>query len=437
MGNARRRASKAFVANRVGDLGHAAGHVPDLLGTSTRCIFNDVFTQAAAIATVNTPVVIMRSRCLLLSVPPANRRRFPLYVWLPDAMAGPTPVSALIHAATMVTAGVYLITRSHALYALAPVSANAVALVGAVTALFAATIAVAQFDIKKVLAYSTISQLGFMVAAVGLGAYTAGMFHLVTHAFFKALLFLSAGSVIQGMEAGHSCACALTRQACERDDRTQARHAEAASTRGDMRNMGGLWTRMPVTKWVYLIGALALAGICPSRASGRRMRSCWRPIRTNPVVYWLLSHGRFADRLLYRPPDPDGLLRRAAQRSRRSRRRKSAGHDRAAHHPGRAGGPGRPAQLPGHQFADRLVGLYHPASCPRSRSGALAGHLVGRLQPPRGAFGPAAGADCDLHLLAASTGAPLTAGQRPAQAAAGFLFTGWNASGTWMSSIRP
>ena len=128
--------------------------------------------------------------------------QIPLYVWLPDAMAGPTPVSALIHAATMVTAGVYLVARSAPLYALVPQAQNIVAWVGAITALFAATIAVGQFDIKKVLAYSTISQLGFMVAAVGMGAFAAGMFHLVTHAFFKALLFLSAGSVILGVERG-------------------------------------------------------------------------------------------------------------------------------------------------------------------------------------------------------------------------------------------
>ncbi len=129
--------------------------------------------------------------------------QIPLYVWLPDAMAGPTPVSALIHAATMVTAGVYLVARSAPLYTLVPQAQYIVAMTGAVTALFAATIAVGQYDIKKVLAYSTICQLGFMVAAVGMGAYVAGMFHLVTHAFFKALLFLSAGSVILGLERGH------------------------------------------------------------------------------------------------------------------------------------------------------------------------------------------------------------------------------------------
>ena len=182
--------------------------------------------------------------------------QIPLYVWLPDAMAGPTPVSALIHAATMVTAGVYLVARSNPLYSAAPTAQAWVAWVGAVTALFAATIAVGQFDIKKVLAYSTISQLGFMVAAVGMGAYTAGMFHLITHAFFKALLFLSAGSVILGMERGQEAAYG------------HKAHGHASPGHGDfdpqdMRNMGGLRSKMPVTFWVYLIGALALAGIAP------------------------------------------------------------------------------------------------------------------------------------------------------------------------------
>src|SRR4029077_15095050 len=153
--------------------------------------------------------------------------------------------------------GIYMITRSHALFALAPLSQNAVALVGAVTALFAATIAVGQFDIKKVLAYSTISQLGFMIAAVGLGAYVAGMFHLITHAFFKALLFLSAGAVIQGMERGqHAVAHGA-------EGHASPSHPPSATSQPpdpqDMRHMGGLWSKLPITKWVYLIGALALA----------------------------------------------------------------------------------------------------------------------------------------------------------------------------------
>ena len=172
-------------------------------------------------------------------------------------MAGPTPLSALIHAATMVTAGVYLIARSAELYVLAPQAQTLVAIVGGATALFAATIAVGQFDIKKVLAYSTISQLGFMVAAVGMGAFVAGMFHLVTHAFFKALLFLSAGSVIQGLERGH--------HHVEHDPRLKKQlksHGHDFDPQ-DMRNMGGVSQRMKVTFWVYLIGAVALAGVPP------------------------------------------------------------------------------------------------------------------------------------------------------------------------------
>src|SRR6187397_819850 len=188
-------------------------------------------------------------------------------------MAGPTPVSALIHAATMVTAGVYLITRSAPLYMLVPQAQYIVALTGAVTALFAATIAVGQYDIKKVLAYSTISQLGFMVAAVGIGAFGAGMFHLVTHAFFKALLFLSAGSVILGIERGHHHAWHAHHEEASETDKHHEPHAghdshtstghEEVFDPNDMRNMGGLRKTMPVTFWLYMIGTLALSGIWP------------------------------------------------------------------------------------------------------------------------------------------------------------------------------
>src|SRR6187397_1946010 len=178
-------------------------------------------------------------------------------------MAGPTPVSALIHAATMVTAGVYLITRSAPLYMLVPQAQYIVALTGAVTALFAATIAVGQYDIKKVLAYSTISQLGFMVAAVGMGAFVAGMFHLITHAFFKALLFLSAGLVILGVERGHHHAGhahthppVKQKQKFKKGRREGHQQSHAAEhgevfDPNDMRNMGGLRKTMPVTFWLY------------------------------------------------------------------------------------------------------------------------------------------------------------------------------------------
>jgi NADH-quinone oxidoreductase subunit L len=170
--------------------------------------------------------------------------QIPLYVWLPDAMAGPTPVSALIHAATMVTAGVYLVARTGVLFALAPVSSMVVAGVGALTAVFAASIGLRQYDIKRVLAYSTVSQLGYMFLGVGSAAYTAGVFHLVTHAFFKALLFLGSGSVIHAMHHAYHAT---------------HRHEDAQ----DMRNMGGLRKYLPATFWLMLIATLAIAGVPP------------------------------------------------------------------------------------------------------------------------------------------------------------------------------
>jgi len=179
--------------------------------------------------------------------------QIPLFVWLPDAMAGPTPVSALIHAATMVTAGVYMMVRSNVFFHASDTTSFVVTLIGATTALMAGFIAMGQWDIKKVLAYSTVSQLGFMVAAVGVGAYAAAMFHLVTHAFFKALLFLGSGSVIHGVEHGHHHVAHA---------REGEHHAEPFDPQ-DIRNMGGLRHRMPVTYWTYLIGMLALAGVIP------------------------------------------------------------------------------------------------------------------------------------------------------------------------------
>ncbi|NDJ75055.1 MAG: hypothetical protein GYB65_02255 [Chloroflexi bacterium] len=186
--------------------------------------------------------------------------QIPLFVWLPDAMAGPTPVSALIHAATMVTAGVYMMVRSNVLYHASDTASAVVALVGAGTAIVAGYIAVGQWDIKRVLAYSTVSQLGFMVTAVGVGAYTAAMFHLVTHAFFKALLFLASGSVIHGMEHGHH------HLAHAHDGHGHDHDADAHDDDfdpQDMRFMGGLREKMPITYWTYLFGTLALAGIIP------------------------------------------------------------------------------------------------------------------------------------------------------------------------------
>jgi NADH-quinone oxidoreductase subunit L len=241
---------KAFVTNRIGDFGFLiAGFL--MFWTFKSVQFDKVFEMVPQIA-VEYPGTILAITLFMLLGVAGKSAQIPLFVWLPDAMAGPTPVSALIHAATMVTAGVYLVARSAPLYVEVPAAQATVALVGAATAFFAATIAAGQYDIKKVLAYSTISQLGFMVAAVGMGAFVAGMFHLVTHAFFKALLFLSAGSVILGVERGHHHAA-----------HGHSDHEEEIFDPGDMRNMGGMRKTMPTTFWVYLIGAIALAGIPP------------------------------------------------------------------------------------------------------------------------------------------------------------------------------
>ena len=237
---------KAFVTNRIGDFGFLIAMFL-IFGAVGSLQFDQVFHWVHEYGLANVGVLTAATLFLLLGAT-GKSAQLPLFVWLPDAMAGPTPVSALIHAATMVTAGIYMIARSAPLFEVAQSTANLAAWVGAATALFAATIAVGQFDIKRVLAYSTISQLGFMMAAVGIGAYVAGMFHLVTHAFFKALLFLSSGSVIQGVEHGH--------HHIEHDD------GEPFDPQ-DMRNMGGLRSRMKVTFWVYLVGALALAGLPP------------------------------------------------------------------------------------------------------------------------------------------------------------------------------
>jgi NADH-quinone oxidoreductase subunit L len=233
---------KAFIVNRVGDFGFLIAIF--LLFTSFGALdYVSIFEAAPETLLYGGGIVTAITLFLLLGAV-GKSAQIPLHVWLPDAMAGPTPVSALIHAATMVTAGVYLVARSGVLFALAPAGAATVAVVGAATALFAATIALQQYDIKKVLAYSTVSQLGFMFLGVGVGAYAAGVFHLMTHAFFKALLFLGAGAVI------HSMHHAL--HATHKDDDAQ-----------DMRNMGGLRRFMPVTWITMWVATLAIAGIWP------------------------------------------------------------------------------------------------------------------------------------------------------------------------------
>ncbi len=271
-------AVKAFVTNRIGDLGFLiAGFLMFWYLGSFQ--FDEVFAAAPGIA----PAIIVAITLFMLVGVAGKSAQIPLYVWLPDAMAGPTPVSALIHAATMVTAGVYLIARSAPLYTLVPEAQFIVAMTGAATALFAATIAVGQYDMKKVLAYSTISQLGFMVAGVGMGAFVAGMFHLITHAFFKALLFLSAGSVILGMERGH-----------HRLAHNGSEHSEEVFDPGDMRNMGGLRKTMPKTFWLYLIGGLALSGIFPFSGFWSKDEILADAFSEGfTAVYWLLTIAAF------------------------------------------------------------------------------------------------------------------------------------------------
>jgi len=283
-------AKKAFVTNRIGDFGFLIAMFL-MFGAFGSLQFNQVFEQAGAVAEA-TPWVILAITLFMLLGVTGKSAQLPLYVWLPDAMAGPTPVSALIHAATMVTAGVYLVARSYSLYVVVPDAQQWVAVVGGLTALFAATIATAQFDIKKVLAYSTISQLGFMVAAVGMGAFVAGMFHLVTHAFFKALLFLSSGSVIQGVEHGlhHIEQDPKLKRTLKQDNvYMQGNHFDPQ----DMRNMGGLRRRMKATFVVYLIGALALAGIFPFAGFWSKDEILAEALALNPSVYWMLTIAAF------------------------------------------------------------------------------------------------------------------------------------------------
>ena len=233
---------KAFLVNRIGDTGFMIAMFLIFASLGT---LDFVGAHAAAPAQLARGGGTATAIALLLFLGCVGKSaQIPLYVWLPDAMAGPTPVSALIHAATMVTAGVFLVARANVFFALAPAAAAVVAGVGALTALFAATIGLKQWDIKKVLAYSTVSQLGYMFIGVGVGAYAAGMFHLVTHSFFKALLFLGSGSVIHAMHHAYQ---------------HSHRHADAQ----DMRNMGGLGLFMPVTSKVMWVATLAIAGIPP------------------------------------------------------------------------------------------------------------------------------------------------------------------------------
>jgi NADH-quinone oxidoreductase subunit L len=224
---------KAFIVNRIGDAGFILGLFL-LMGTLGTLRFTEIGPAIEAGGFAVGSGVMTAIAFLLFVGATGKSAQIPLYVWLPDAMEGPTPVSALIHAATMVTAGVYMVTRMNAVFQLAPAAMAVVATIGAATAIFAASMGLVQTDIKRVLAYSTVSQLGYMFLALGVGAFTAGIFHLMTHAFFKALLFLGSGSVIHAM-----------------------------SGEQDMRKMGALWGKIPRTAWTFVIAAIAISGIPP------------------------------------------------------------------------------------------------------------------------------------------------------------------------------
>ena len=283
-------ARKAFVANRIGDVGFMLG-ILLIFVTFGSLTYGEVFLKAEeAKATVTVAATTIT---LLLFIGAAGKSaQVPLYVWLPDAMAGPTPVSALIHAATMVTAGLYMMARTHVLFELAPSTQTVVSLVGAITALLAGSIALTQFDIKKVLAYSTVSQLGFMVAAAGLGAYVASVFHVFTHAFFKALLFLAAGSVIHGMEHLRHAQTHATVDGGQKTDHGLSHSSPVTSHPSDpqdMRNMGGLRKKMPITFWTFVIGGLALAGVPPLSGFWSKDEIMVAAINKNFLVFILLT----------------------------------------------------------------------------------------------------------------------------------------------------
>jgi NADH-quinone oxidoreductase subunit L len=261
-------ANKAFIVNRIGDAGFLLG-----MFTIVWYFGSFRFTEVTHLArsghfAIGDPIIT--AAALLLFVGATGKSaQIPLYIWLPDAMEGPTPVSALIHAATMVTAGVYMVARSNAIFVLAPNAMKTVAIIGALTAIFAASIGLVQNDIKRVLAYSTVSQLGYMFLALGVGAFAAGVFHVFTHAFFKALLFLGAGSVIHSL-----------------------------SGEQDMRNMGDLHRRIPITHWTMFIATLAIAGIFPFAGFFSKDEILWQTWSREGGAYRLLWYVGYATALM-------------------------------------------------------------------------------------------------------------------------------------------
>ncbi|HET9368611.1 MAG TPA: NADH-quinone oxidoreductase subunit L, partial [Vicinamibacterales bacterium] len=253
---------KAFVVNRIGDFGFIVGMLI-LFWQFGSLNFLDIAAAVAALpiepAAIGGGILTIATLLLFLGAT-GKSAQIPLYVWLPDAMEGPTPVSALIHAATMVTAGVYMIGRNAVLFSHAPFTLEVVAVIGVLTALMAGTIGLVQNDIKRVLAYSTVSQLGYMFLAMGVGAFGAGIFHLYTHAFFKALLFLGSGAVIHAL------------------------HGEQ-----DMRHMGGLRKALPITFWTFVVGTVAIAGIPPLAGFFSKDEILWKTFAGGHTVLWVLA----------------------------------------------------------------------------------------------------------------------------------------------------
>lgn len=251
-------AKKAFIMNRIGDLGFLLGMFL-IFQNFGSLNYEDVFVKAQGLTTFNTSAIVAITLLLFVGAT-GKSAQIPLYTWLPDAMAGPTPVSALIHAATMVTAGIYMIARSSILYVLAPYTMDIVAMIGALTALLAALIALNQNDIKKVLAYSTVSQLGYMFTALGVGAFSSGIFHVMTHAFFKALLFLGAGSVIHAM-----------------------------GNEQDIRKMGALRKFLPITFLTFAVGTIAISGFPPFSGFFSKDEILAAAFFKYPMAFWILS----------------------------------------------------------------------------------------------------------------------------------------------------
>lgn len=297
-------AKKAFIVNRIGDVGvlvamflmfHYFGTLDFVTGHS-RVL--GVLAAAPSLMGLASSTVIATLLLMIFLGCTGKSAQIPLYTWLPDAMEGPTPVSALIHAATMVTAGVYLVSRTHTLFVLSDVAMTTVAVTGIATALFAATIGLMQNDIKRVLAYSTVSQLGYMFAACGAGVFAAGMFHVMTHAFFKACLFLGSGSVIHAIEHGMHAHDDKAGDA----DHANAAHAEHGDAPGanlgvisgpdphdpqDMRNMGGLLKRIPWTGWTMILATAAICGVFPFAGYWSKDEILWRTWQTAQGGNWL------------------------------------------------------------------------------------------------------------------------------------------------------